>query len=56
MFSNEIKKKSKITSGLIIILGIFLMSIVVLVDNSFIIEKINNNIKGYSQSINHMKK
>ena len=47
MFSTEAKKKSRITSGLIIIIGIFLMSILVIIDNTITMKQTYNNIEVY---------
>lgn len=49
MFEQEVKKKSKITSGLLIIFGIFLMSIVVIANNSVVLQNSIENIKALRQ-------
>ncbi|WP_317366547.1 hypothetical protein [uncultured Tyzzerella sp.] len=45
MFQEEVKKKSKITPGLLIIIGVFLMSIVVIINNSRFVENINDSTR-----------
>ncbi len=50
MFEHNIKKKSKITPGILIIFGIFLMSIVVIINNSTIVETSIQNIKTWKES------
>lgn len=49
MFEQEVKKKSKITTGLLIIFGIFLMSIVVIANNSVVLQNSIENIKTLRQ-------
>lgn len=50
MFEEDFKKKSKITPGLLIIFGIILMSIVVVINNSTIVETSIENIKIWKES------
>ena len=45
MFEQEVKKKSKITPGLLIIFGIFLMSIVVIANNSTVLQNSIESIR-----------
>ncbi len=49
MFEQEIKKKDKITPGLLIVFGIFLMSMVVIVNNSMFIENSIKSIKAFKE-------
>ncbi len=50
MFEHNIKKKSKITPGVLIIFGILLMSLVVIINNSTIIQTSIENIKTWKES------
>lgn len=45
MFEEDFKKKSKITVGTIILLGIIFMSIVVLLNNTFYTSENNDSVK-----------
>ncbi len=49
MFNQRFKKKSKITPGLLIMLGIVFMSMVVIINNSLVLQKIENDVKNYKE-------
>lgn len=49
MFEQEIEKKSKITPGLLIVFGIFFMSIIVIINDNMVIDNLNDNIKYISE-------
>lgn len=54
MFEQEIKEKSKITPGLLIIFGIFLMSIVVIINNSTFVQNSVESIKTFKEAKQEM--
>ncbi len=54
MFEQEVKKKSKITPGLLIVFGIVLMSMVVVINNSTFVENSLQNIKTWKENKQNM--
>ncbi|WP_250277876.1 hypothetical protein [[Clostridium] colinum] len=54
MFEQEVKKKSKVTPGLLIVFGIFIMSMVVIINNSIVVENSIEHINTFNEDKEEM--
>lgn len=55
MFQQEVKKKSKVTSGLLILFGIFFMSMVVIINENAVVETAKQHIQEFKDYKNSDK-
>lgn len=55
MFEQEVKKKSKLTSGVLILFGILFMSVVVIINENAVIETAKQHIQDFKDYKNSDK-